>query len=89
MSKEQRITESPHIPDERTDLEACMTCLDDHAALLLKEDPENEMGDTMLTAEALMREMSCLLIEVAANFTRDDDLPDNLLGRIHSILYRN
>lgn len=78
----------PELSDELPAIEACMMCLDDHAALLLKEDPENEMGDTMLTAEAFMCEMALLLAEVEANFTRDDDLPDNLLGRIRSVLYR-
>ena len=42
----------------------------------------------MLKAEELMREMADLLAAVLGNFTRDDDLPDNLLQRIHAVLYR-
>ena len=45
-------------------------------------------GGPALEAEELMREMADLLAAVLGNFTRDDDLPDNLLPRIHSVLYR-
>ena len=77
------------VPDETTALDACMAWLNTDAAELHRNDPEDEIANNMLKAESLMREMMSMLTEVSANFTRDDDLPDNLLGRIHSILYRN
>jgi len=46
------------------------------------------VADNMLKAEELMREMAGLLAAVLGTFTRDDDLPDNLLPRIHAVLYR-
>ena len=80
--------EDPALPDDRPVIEACMTCLSDDAALLHGENPEDEVADNMLQAEALMREMAGLLAEVLGTFTREDELPDNMLGRIHSVLYR-
>jgi hypothetical protein len=52
------------------------------------KNPEDEVADNMLKAEELMREMADLLAAVLGAFTRDDDLPDNLLPRIHAVLYR-
>lgn len=45
------------VPDDRTDIEACMTCLSDDAALLHSKNPEDEVADNMLKAEAYMRDM--------------------------------
>lgn len=80
--------DEPDIPEELPEIEACMTCLSDDAATLHSENPEDEMADNMLKAEGLMREMADLLGAVLGNFTRDDALPDNLLPRIHTVLYR-
>ena len=80
--------EEPDIPDELPVIEACMTCLSDDAALLHSKNPEDEVADNMLKAEELMREMAGLLAALLGTFERDDDLPDNLLPRIHSVLYR-
>lgn len=80
--------EDPALPDDLTVIDACMTCLSDDAALLHGKNPEDEVADNMLKAEELMREMADLLAAVLGNFTRDDDLPDNLLPRIHAVLYR-
>ena len=80
--------DDPALPDDLTVIDACMTCLSDDAALLHGTNPEDEVADNMLKAEELMREMADLLAAVLGNFTRDDDLPDNLLPRIHSVLYR-
>lgn len=49
--------EHPDIPEELTDLEACMTCLSDDAALLHGKNPEDEIADNMLKAEAYLRDM--------------------------------
>ena len=80
--------EEPDIPDDLPVIDACMTCLSDDAAMLHIKNPEDEVADNMLKAEELMREMAGLLAAVLGTFTRDDDLPDNLLPRIHSVLYR-
>ena len=80
--------EDPALPDDLPVLDACMTCLSDDAALLHSKNSEDEVADNMLKAEELMREMADLLAAVLGNFTRDDDLPDNLLQRIHAVLYR-
>ena len=80
--------EEPDIPDDLPVIEACMTCLSDDAALLHVKNPEDEVADNMLKAEELMREMADLLAAVLGTFTREDELPDNLLHRIHSVLYR-
>lgn len=80
--------DDPALPDDLTVLDSCMTCLSDDAALLHGKNPEDEVADNMLKAEGLMREMAYLLAAVLGNFTRDDDLPDNLRPRIHSVLYR-
>ncbi len=80
--------EEPDIPDELPEIEACMTCLSDDAALLHSKNPEDEIADNMLKAEGMMREMADLLGAVLGNFTRDDDLPDNLLPSIRAMLYR-
>ena len=80
--------EDPALPDDRTVIDACMTCLSDDAALLHDKNPEDEVADNMLKAEELMREMAELLSAVLGTFARDDDLPDNLLPRIRAALYR-
>jgi hypothetical protein len=76
------------LPDDLPAIEACMTCLSDDAALLHGKNPEDEVADNMLKAEQLMREMADLLAAVLGTFTRDDDLPDNLLQRIQAVLHR-
>lgn len=78
--------EDPALPDDLPVIEACMTCLSDDAAMLRSKNPEDEVADNMLQAEELMREMADLLAAVLGNFARDDDLPDNLLPRIHAVL---
>jgi hypothetical protein len=78
--------DSPDLPEELPAIEACMTCLSDDAALLHGKNPEDEVADNMLVAEQYMRAMANLLDEIRRNFTRDDDLPDNLLSRIGAIL---
>ena len=80
--------EDPALPDDLTVLEACRTCLSDDAALLHGKNPEDEVADNMLKADELLGEMADLLAAVLGTFTRDDDLPDNMLPRIHSVLYR-
>jgi len=71
---------------EPTAVEACMACLSDDAATLHSVNPEDEVADNMLRAETLMGDMARLLEEVRRNFTREDDLPDGLLGRIDAVL---
>ena len=71
---------------EPTAIEACMACLSDDAATLHSVNPEDEVADNMLRAETLMGDMARLLEEVRRNFTREDDLPDGLLGRIDAVL---
>lgn len=74
------------IDQEPTAIEACMACLSDDAALLHSVNSGDEMADNMLRAETLMGDMDRLLEEVRRNFTREDDLPDGLLGRIDAVL---
>jgi len=71
---------------EPTAIEACMACLSDDAATLHSVNPEDEVADNMLRAETLMGDMARLLEEVRRNSTREDDLPDGLLGRIDAVL---
>jgi len=49
--------EDPALPDELTAIEACMTRLSDDAALLHSKNPEDEIADNMLKAEAYLRDM--------------------------------
>lgn len=76
----------PEWPEELPAIDACMMRLSDDAALLHSKNPKDEMAENMLVAEQYMRAMAKLLEDVRRNFTRDDDLPDNLLVRIDDIL---
>lgn len=76
----------PQPPEELKAIDACMTCLGDDAAILANEDRNEEIAENMLKAEMYMRQMTSLLQEVRCNFTRDDDMPDGLLGRIDAVL---
>lgn len=80
--------EDPALPDGLPVIDRCMAQLTVDAGILERSATSEEISDNMLDAERLMREMAGLLAEVLGTFTRDDDLPDNMLGRIQSVLYR-
>ena len=80
--------EDPALPDGLPVIDRCMAQLTVDAGILERSATSEEISDNMLDAERLMREMAGLLTEVLGTFTRDDDLPDNMLGRIQSVLYR-
>lgn len=80
--------EDKALPDGLPVIDRCMAQLTVDAGILERSATSVEISDNMLDAERLMREMAGLLAEVLGTFTRDDDLPDNMLGRIQSVLYR-
>lgn len=80
--------EDPALPDGLPVIDRCIAQLTVDAGILERSATSAEISDNMLDAERLMREMAGLLAEVLGTFTRDDELPDNMLGRIHSVLYR-
>lgn len=80
--------EYPALPDGLPVIDRCMAQLTVDAGILERSATSEDISDNMLEAERLMREMAGLLAEVLGTFTREDDLPDNMLGRIHSVLYR-
>lgn len=80
--------EDPALPDDLPAIDRCMAQLTVDARILERSAISDDISANMLDADLLMREMAGLLSEVLGTFSRDDDLPDNLLPRIHSVLYR-
>jgi len=80
--------EDPALPEGLPVIDRCMAQLTVDAGILERSATSDDISDNMLEAEQLMREMAGLLAAVLGSFTRYDDMPDNLLPRIHSVLYR-